>query len=89
MRFVSEHYEVQTQFIYGWENCWGEEQESYPYDRVQSTFDTMEEARAEIRDAINNDHREPENRFTESDFRIVKVTTFVVVDSHELQLHLG
>ena len=49
----------------------------------------MEEARAEIRDAIKNDFREPDDRFTEYDFRIIKVTTNVVVDSDELQLHLG
>lgn len=49
----------------------------------------MEEARAEIRDAIKNDPREPEDRMTEYDFRIVKVTTSVVVYSDELQLHLG
>jgi hypothetical protein len=82
------HYEVQTRFIYGWENCWWDH-EADPYAPVKSTYDTMEEARAEIRDAIKNDLREPDDRFTEYDFRIIKVTTNVVVDSDELQLHLG
>ncbi len=65
------------------------DQEADSYEQVKSTFDTMEEARAKICDVIKNDRREPTNRFTEYDFRIVKVTTSVVIHSDELQLHLG
>ncbi len=85
---VLTHYEVQTRFTWGWENCWWDH-ETDPYAPVKSTYDTMEEARAEIRDAIKNSPRELKDRMTENDFRIVMVTTSVVVESDELQLHLG
>ena len=83
------HYEVQTRFLYDtWENCWtdiGADSNG----TVKSTFNTMEEARAEIRDVIDNPPESPDDWFNESDFRIVKVTTSVVVPSHELLLHLS
>jgi hypothetical protein len=72
------HYEVQTRFVFDtWENCWTDTAAD-PYAPVKSTFKSIEEARAEIRDVIDNPPDEPDDWFDESDFRIVKVTTSVV-----------
>ena len=73
------HYEVQTRSLSDtWQNCWTNIAAD-PHGPVKATFKTMEQARAEIRDVIDNPPDEPDDWFDESDFRIVKVTTSVVV----------
>lgn len=66
------HYEVETQFMYGWENVWHDDD-----DLV--TFKTLEEAQLELNeycldmlDAFTQGHI---SEFNGGDYRIVKVTT--------------
>lgn len=54
-------YIVETLFTYGWENCWTE-------DDKPMTFDTREEAQAEIDDII-----ESGLDYNQNDFRIIEV----------------
>ena len=59
-------YEVQTRFIFDrWENCWTID------DKELETFNSIEEAQAEIDDAISTS---PEGDATQSDYRIVETS---------------
>ena len=58
-------YEVQTKFIYGWENVWTSD------DKLVN-FDTKQEAEAEIKDNVdswNNDN--PKSLIYTQDYRVV------------------
>lgn len=60
-------YEVQTKFVYGWENVWSDDKEKLV------VFDTKEEAQAEIKDTVDSWNRDPNtkhNIFT-SDYRVI------------------
>jgi len=65
-------YEIQTQFIYGWENCW-------ECDGKTEYFDTYENAKLALNDFLDemaqaHFNGEIEDQYDPSDYRIVEVT---------------
>lgn len=63
-------YEVQTKFSYGWENCWTTE--SFCGAAVPQTFDTQEEAQAELVAHLES-YLNAGLQYWPSDFRIVEI----------------
>ena len=59
-------YEVQTKFIYGWENTWIDEDSNLIY------FDTREEAIKELRDNVNYWNNDPNTiyKYYYNDYRV-------------------
>lgn len=62
------HYEVQTNLVFGgWTNCWTQ-------DNTPLTFDSYEEALAEIKETIDDYKKENIEGYSIEDYRILKVT---------------
>lgn len=62
------HYEVQMNFLCGgWANCW-------TVDNKPSTFNSYQEALAEIKETIADCSEEGMEGYSIDEFRIVKVT---------------
>lgn len=64
-------YEIQTQFIYGWENCW-------ECDGKLEYFSTLEDAKAALDDFFDEMDQsyfngEIEDQYDRNDYRIVKL----------------
>mgnify|MGYP003114660788 CR=1 FL=1 len=59
-------YEVQTKFIYGWENTWIDEDSNLIY------FDTREQAIKELRDNVNYWNNDPNTiyKYYYNDYRV-------------------
>ena len=69
LKYQYDYYEVQTKFVYGWENCWKDD------DEKEIFFDTKEEANEEIKNLVdgwNNDSNTTE-KLNYSDYRVVGV----------------
>ena len=62
-------YEVQTKFVYGFENCWTDENDK------PLLFSTKKEAEQELKDHIEgwNDDPNTEDEIFYEDFKIVEV----------------
>ena len=60
-------YEVQTKFIYGWENVWMDEDKPI-------VFKTKEEAQAELKDNVDSWNNDPNttSKYSYDDYRVVK-----------------
>ena len=60
-------YEVQTKFIYGWENVWMDEDKPI-------VFKTKKEAQAELKDNVDSWNNDPNttSKYSYDDYRVVK-----------------
>jgi hypothetical protein len=60
-------YEVQTKFIYGWENVWMGEDKPI-------VFKTKKEAQAELKDNVDSWNNDPNttSKYSYDDYRVVK-----------------
>ena len=60
-------YEVQTKFIYGWENVWMDEDKPI-------VFKTKEEAQAELKDNVDSWNNDPNttSKYSYDDYRVIK-----------------
>ena len=65
------HYEVETRFIYGWENTWHDDDE-WAEDLL--TFETYEEARKDLDEHLSTQTEIGSLQGDPADYRIVKVT---------------
>ena len=59
-------YEVQTKFIYGWENVWMDEDKPI-------VFKTKEEAQAELKDNVDSWNNDPNttSKYSYDDYRVI------------------
>ena len=62
-------YEVQTKFLYGWENTWIDENGNSIY------FDTREQAIKELRENVDDWNNDPNTKFKYyyNDYRVRKI----------------
>tara|TARA_E500000331_G_scaffold126084_1_gene123729 strand:+ start:630 stop:851 length:222 start_codon:yes stop_codon:yes gene_type:complete len=72
-------YEVQTKFIYGWENVWMDE------DRLV-VFKTKKQALTELKDNVDDWNNDPNttNKYSYDDYRIIytdkKNKTWLIIE---------
>ena len=61
-------YEVQTRFIYGWENVWMDEDKPV-------VFKTKKEAQLELKDNVDSWNNDPNttSKYFYEDYRVVKI----------------
>jgi len=64
-------YEIQTQFIYGWENCWEHDGKPEYFSSVKEAQSALDDFFEEMDSAYFNG--EIEDRYDRSDYRIVKL----------------
>jgi len=64
-------YEIQTQFIYGWENCWEHDGKPEYFNSVKEAQSALDDFFEEMDSAYFNG--EIEDRYDRSDYRIVKL----------------
>ena len=64
-------YEIQTQFIYGWENVWRCNDELEYFDSFESALSALDEFLDEMAQAHFNG--EIEDQYNRNDYRIVKL----------------
>lgn len=63
-------YEIQTQFIYGWENVWACEGEPEYFDSLEDAQNALDEFFSDVdEDYLNGHLQDPYDR---SDYRIVR-----------------
>jgi hypothetical protein len=70
---MNTYYEVETAFIYGWENVWRDE------DDALVVFRTYEEASMELNEHLDMQNEIGSMQGDPEDYRIVKVTREVIV----------
>ena len=68
-------FEVQTKFLYGWENCWTVEKDG---EMVPEYFDTIGEAQASINELLADvkeavSRGDMEEEYDPEDYRIVQI----------------
>ena len=64
-------YEIQTQFIYGWENCWEHDGKPEYFNSVKEAQSALDDFFEEMDSAYFNG--EIEDRYDRNDYRIVKL----------------
>ena len=62
-----QRYEVQTKFIYGWENVWADDNEK------PTVFKTKKKAQAELKDSVDSWNNDPNttSKYSYNDYRII------------------
>ena len=66
---MKKRYEVQTKFIYGWENVWRDEDSKLMY------FNTREQAIKELRENVDDWNNDPNttSKYYYNDYRVRRV----------------
>ena len=66
---MTQRYEVQTRFIYGFENVWRDEDDKLIY------FDTRKQAIEELRENVDDWNNDPNttSKYYYSDYRVKKI----------------
>jgi hypothetical protein len=64
---MKKRYEVQTKFIYGWENVWKNEKDKLVYFKTKKS--AMKELKDHVKDWNNSPHAE--NKYSYDDFRVI------------------
>ena len=64
---MKKRYEVQTKFIYGWENVWKNEEDKLVYFKTKKS--AMKELKDHVKDWNNSPHAE--NKYSYDDFRVI------------------
>tara|TARA_B100000424_G_scaffold128530_1_gene97304 strand:- start:1585 stop:1830 length:246 start_codon:yes stop_codon:yes gene_type:complete len=64
---MKKHYEVQTKFIYGWENVWRDENGNLEY------FKTKKEAIKNLKDNVDDWNNDPHTieKYSYDDYRVI------------------
>ena len=64
---MTQRYEVQTKFIYGWENVWRDEDDKLIY------FDTREQAIKDLKDNVDDWNNDPNTteKYSYDDYRVI------------------
>jgi len=84
MTDVKEHFEVQHWTVAdGWVNCWttideNDDETPTTYEKYAHALHDLDELFDEIEAEIVSGHREPDMRYNDSDYRIVKFVSGVM-----------
>lgn len=68
-----QRFEVQTAFLYGWENCWMEDDQPQTFATREAAQAELDDFLADIEDEIKAGHRAADEGYSPDDFQIVEV----------------